>query len=245
MDRVSVIIPGRNEIYFQNTIDSILENATGDIEVIPVIDGYEPDPPLKITDNRVKPIFLKESIGQRAGYNLGVKHSTGKYVMKLDAHAMVSPGFDEVLKSHCPPKTTVLPEMRRLDPVKWKDKSRGKTHFMYFGLDVFCHYWKDYRKRDAAKVEYPEVLTGQGSCWFTTRAWNDYIGILDERLGSWGKVGIEISLKTWLCGGQQILNRKAWQAHWFRAGEGRFPYPFSGRQLGRAKDITFNDFYFF
>lgn len=47
-----------------------------------------------------------------------------------------------------------------------------------------------------------------------------------------------------MCGGQQILNRKAWQAHWFRAGEGRFPYPFSGRQLGRAKDITFNDFYF-
>jgi len=244
MDKVSIIIPGRCEKYFQPTIDSVLKNATGDIEVIPVIDGYVPDPPLVITDPRVKPIFLKDAIGQRAGYNLGVKESTGKYVMKLDAHAMVGPGFDEILKSHCPPKTVVLPEMRRLDVEKWKDKKRGKTHFMYFGLDVFCHYWKDYGKRPEAKVEYPEVLTGQGSCWFTTREWNDYIGILDERLGSWGKVGIEISLKTWLCGGSQIVNKNTWQAHWFRAGEGRFPYPFSGRQLGRAKDITFNEFYF-
>ena len=244
MDRVSVIIPGRNEIYFQNTIDSILENATGDIEVIPVIDGYKPDPPLIITDDRVKPVFLKEAIGQRAAYNLGVKNSTGKYVMKLDAHALVSPGFDEVLKSHCPPKTVVLPEMRRLDVKNWKDKPRGKTHFMYFGIDVFCHYWKDYRKREAAKVEYPEVLTGQGSCWFTTREWNDYIGLLDEELGSWGKVGIEISLKTWLCGGRQILNKNAWQAHWFRVGEGRFPYPLSGRQVGRAKNLTWNNFFF-
>ena len=244
MDRVSLIIPGRCEKYFQQTIDSALENATGDIEIIPVIDGYVPDPPLKITDNRVKPIFLKKSIGQRAAYNLGVKNSTGKYVMKIDAHAIVSPGFDEVLKSYCPEKTTVLPEMRRLDVEKWEYKPRGKTHFMYFAMDVFCHYWNDYRKRPEARVEYPEVLTGQGSCWFTTREWNDYIGLLDEALGSWGKVGIEVSLKTWLCGGRQIVNKEAWQAHWFRVGQGGFPYPMSGRQIGKARDFTWDNFFF-
>jgi glycosyltransferase involved in cell wall biosynthesis len=242
MGRVSVIIPGRNEIYFQQTIDSCLENATGDVEIIPVFDGYKPD--VKITDKRVRPLFLEESIGQRAAYNLGVKYSTGEYVMKLDAHAIPSPGYDEILQSHCPDDAVVLPEMRRLDVNKWEHKRKGKTHFMYFGLDVFCHYWRDYKKRPAAKVEYPEVLTGQGSCWFTTRKWNDYIGLLDESLGSWGKVGIEISLKTWLCGGQQILNKKAWQAHWFRAGEGRFPYPLSGRQVGKARDFTWNNFFF-
>lgn len=244
MHRTSIIIAGRCEQYFQATIDDVLNHAEGDIEIIPVIDGYEPNPPLKITDNRVKPIFLKKSIGQRAAYNLGIKQSTGEYVMKLDAHASVCQGFDRILKEHCPPKTTVLPEMRRLDVKKWEDKKRGKTHFMYFGLDVFCHYWKDYRKRDVAKIKYPEVLTGQGSCWFTTREWNDYIGLLDESLGSWGKVGIEVSLKTWLCGGQQIVNKGAWQAHWFRVGEGRFPYPLSGRQVGRARDFTWNNFFF-
>jgi len=244
MDRISVIIPGRCEQYFQQTIDSVLENATSDIEVIPIVDGYKPDPSLKINDERVKPIFLDKSIGQRAAYNLGVRKSIGKYVMKLDAHALLSPGFDETMKSHCPPKTIVLPEMRRLDVRKWEVKPRGRTHFMYFGLDVYCHFWSDYRKRDAAKIEYPEVLTGQGSCWFTTREWNDYIGLLDEGVGSWGKVGIEVSLRTWLCGGQQIVNKNAWQAHWFRRDDGGFTYPMDGRQVGRARDYTYNNYFF-
>jgi len=115
MDKVSVIIPGRNEVYFQPTIDSCLESAREDIEVIAIVDGYVPNPPLIARDSRVKIIQLETSIGQRAGYNLGVQKSTGKYVMKIDAHAKLSPGFDVALKSHCPDNTVVLPEMRRLD----------------------------------------------------------------------------------------------------------------------------------
>lgn len=244
MDRLSLIVPGRCEQYFQNTIDSALDNATGNIEVIAVIDGYIPDPPLIAKDSRVKLIQLEKSIGQRAAYNLGVKKSTGKFVMKIDAHAMLGPGFDEKLKASCPPKTIVLPEMRRLDVRKWECKPRGKTHFMYFGLDLYCHFWRDYRKREIAKIEYPAVMTGQGSCWFTSRAWNDHIGLLDESVGSWGNVGIEVSLRTWLCGGQQIVNRDAWQAHWFRRDDGGFTYPMDGRQVARAHRYTWKNYYF-
>ena len=244
MGKVSVIIPGRCEKYFQNTIDSVLENATGDIEVIPVIDGYVPDPPLTLDDPRINPIFLKDPIGQRAAYNLGVEKSVGEYVMKLDAHALPSPGFDETLKSHCPVKGVVLPEMRRLDAKKWESKPRGKTHFMYFGLDLYCHFWREYRKRPEAQVDYPEVMTGQGSCWFTRRYWNDYIGLLDENVGSWGNVGIEVSLRTWLCGGNQIVNKNAWQAHFFRKDEGGFPYPMNGRKVGKAHRYTWDNYYF-
>lgn len=244
MAKVSVIIPGRCEQYFQRTIDSVLEAATGDVEVVAVVDGYVPDPPLQATDGRVRIIQLDESIGQRAAYNLGVRESSGKYVMKLDAHAMVSPGFDEVLQSHCPEDAVVLPEMRRLDPRKWIIKPRGKTRFMFFGLDLYCHFWNDYRKREAAKVEYPEVMTGQGSCWFTTRTWNDHIGLLNEDAGSWGNVGIEISLRTWLCGGTQIVNPAAWQAHWFRRDDGGFTYPMTGRDVARAHKYTWDNYYF-
>jgi len=244
--RVSVIIPGRTELYFQETIDSALERATGDVEVIAIVDCDEPpDKPLgKQADPRVKLIKLDKAIGQRAAYNLGVRESSGEYVMKIDAHALMSPGYDEVLKAYCPPKTTVLPEMRRLNVHEWGHKPRGKTWFMYFALDMYCYYWRDYRKRPEAKVEYPEVMTGQGSCWFTTREWNDYIGLLDERVGSWGNVGIEVSLRTWLCGGSLIVNRKAWQAHWFRKDEGGFPYPMNGRHVARAHKYTRENYYF-
>ncbi len=234
--RLSAIVPGRCEKYFQQTIDSAIEMATGDIEVVAVVDGYVPDPPLVAKDDRVKIISLEKAIGQRAAYNLGVRESTGEYVMKIDAHALLSRGYDVELKSHCPPKTVVLPEMRRLNVHEWKDKPRGKTHFMYFGTDLYCHYWKGYRKRPGTNVDYPEVMTGQGSCWFTTREWNDYIGLLDEGVGSWGNVGIEISLRTWLCGGSQIVNKKVWQAHWFRRDEVGVPYPMSGRRVAKAAD---------
>jgi len=241
---VSIVVPGRCEPYFQNTVDSVLKSATGDIEVIAVVDGPGQNPPVVSSDPRVKVINLEKSIGQRGAYNLGVKESTGEYVMKIDAHALLSKGFDETLKAHCPEKTVVLPEMRRLNVHEWRPKLRGKTYFMHFGLDCYCHYWRDYRKRPEAKQEYPEVMTGQGSCWFTTRKWNDYIGLLDERVGSWGNVGIEISLRAWLCGESQIVNKKAWQAHWFRKDEGGFTYPMDGRQVAKAHRFTRENYYF-
>ena len=244
MAKVSVIIAGRTEQYFQRTVEAVLEAATGDVEVIAVVDGDEAEPKVHSDDPRVKIIRLEKSIGQRAAYNLGVRESSGKYVMKIDAHCMLGKGFDEILQSHCPPKTVVLPEMRRLDPRAWKDKERGKTLFMFFGLDLYCHFWPEYRKRPESQDEYPEVMTGQGSCWFTTREWNDYIGLLDEGVGSWGNVGIEISLRTWLCGGSQIVNPKTWQAHWFRRDDGGFTYPMDGRAVAKAHNYTWENYYF-
>ena len=44
--KLSVIIPCHKDPYLQKTIDSLLENATGEIEVIAVLDGYWADPPL-------------------------------------------------------------------------------------------------------------------------------------------------------------------------------------------------------
>jgi hypothetical protein len=115
---------------------------------------------------------------------------------------------------------------------------------MHFGLDLYCHFWRHYRHRPEAQTEYPEVMTGQGSCWFCRREWSDHIGLLDERVGSWGNVGIEVSLRTWLCGGSQIVNKRAWQAHWFRRDEGGFPDSLSGRDVGRAHRFTRENYYF-
>lgn len=255
-DLVSLIIPSRCEKYLQPTIDTAIENARGNIEIIPVIDGqyekgkdgYDPKDylPLKQHPN-VKPIYLNDSIGQRAGYNLGVKHSNGNYIIKIDGHCILCPEWDTILveqiKQHdfC---TTIIPEMRRLDVEKWEFKPRGVSHFMYFGTDLFCHYWREYKKRPESKDDLVEVLTGQGSCWFIRREWHDYIGGLDERCGSWGKVGIEISLKTWLLGGKQLVSKKAWQAHYFRVHEGGFPYSISGRKIRKAKEYAFKNWYF-
>lgn len=243
MSRVSVIIPGRCEEYFQQTIDSCLGNARGDIEIIPIIDGYVPDPSLKIEDDRVKPIFLDEPLGQRGAYNLGVQQSTGDYIMKIDAHALPSVGYDVALAETCPEKGTVIPTMSRLDKHTWTKKPRGDTYFMFFGKDCYTHFWREYRHRPESKGNLVETMANQGSCWFWSRKWNDYVEGLDEKCGSWGMVGIEVTLKTWLCGGVHLVNKKVWQAHWFRRKDGGFTYPMSGRKVAKAHNYCRNNWF--
>ena len=39
--RLSIIIPARNEVYLNRTIKDLQDKATGDIEIIVVLDGYD------------------------------------------------------------------------------------------------------------------------------------------------------------------------------------------------------------
>jgi glycosyltransferase involved in cell wall biosynthesis len=116
---LSVIIPSRNEIFLQKTIENILENIEADTEVIAICDGYLPSPPLN--DNpRVRVIYHNESIGQRAATNEGARVSDAKYIMKIDAHCAVGKGFDRILMADCQPDWTMIPMMWNLHAFDWK-----------------------------------------------------------------------------------------------------------------------------
>ena len=59
MSRVSIILPSRNERFLPRTVQDLLDKAKGDIEVIPVLDGYDQPKP-SFTDPRVKPVRLED-----------------------------------------------------------------------------------------------------------------------------------------------------------------------------------------
>lgn len=67
---VSVIIPSYKDQYLPKTIDSLLENARGEIEVIVVLDGYWTK--LK-DDSRVRIVHLGKNRGMR-GAKIGRAH---------------------------------------------------------------------------------------------------------------------------------------------------------------------------
>ena len=46
-EKVSVVIPARNEQYLQKTVDDVFAKSRGDIEVIVVLENYWPIPSLK------------------------------------------------------------------------------------------------------------------------------------------------------------------------------------------------------
>src|SRR3989304_6240457 len=90
---LSILIPSRNEEFLGRTIQDILENMEGNTEIIAILDGYLPNPPLR-PDPRVTVIYNPVSVGQRAAANQAAKLAKGKYLMKVDAHCAFDKGFD-------------------------------------------------------------------------------------------------------------------------------------------------------
>lgn len=110
---LSVLIPARNEAFLKNTIDDILANRRAKTEIIVVLDGAWPLEPIPDHPD-VTLIYHQESIGQRAACNEAVRVSNSKYIMKLDAHTGVAPGFDVELINASQPDLTQIPRMYNL-----------------------------------------------------------------------------------------------------------------------------------
>jgi glycosyltransferase involved in cell wall biosynthesis len=239
---LSVIIPARNEIYLQKTIDNILENIEGDTEIIAVLDGYWADPPIK-DHPRVKLIHHSEAIGQRQSINEAMKIARGKFMMKLDAHCAVDKGFDVKLAENCEYDWTVVPRMYNLDIETWEPKHRKRTDYMHIGWndkdEIRSLYYTgdEYRRQHRKKEMIDDTMTCMGPGWFmhTDRFWE--LGGCDENHGSWGQQGMEVALKAWLSGGSLKVNKNTWFAHWFRGHIG-FPYKLSGRAVKNARDYS-------
>ena len=125
--KLSIIIPSRKELFLNETIKDVLKNATGDVEIFPILDGYEPDE--LVEDPRVKYIRLPEQsyMQKRHGINAGVAMASGKYVMSLDAHCLVAKGFDEVLIKYHQDNWVQIPRRHRLDAENWCIQKQSDT----------------------------------------------------------------------------------------------------------------------
>lgn len=251
-NKVSFLIPSRNEIYLEATIKNILKNCQGDIEIIAVLDGYKPNPPIKINDDRVLFLYYENPIGQRAAINEAAKIATGNFVCKLDAHCAIDEGFDIKLTANCEHDWTVIPRMRNLDPETFMPRyfddnetawRRGKIiDYMYIGLvdgELRTQYYPHRISREMRKERehllIDETMSCQGCCFFMhkDRFWE--LGGCDENHGSWGNQGIEVALKAWLSGGKLMVNKNTWFAHLWRKES---PYHLSGRQVNYARNYS-------
>ena len=267
---LSVIIAARNEEFLKQTVENVLANIEAETEIIVILDGYWPDPPLKQHD-RVTVIHHENSIGQRAAVNEGAKLSEAKYIMKLDAHCAVGPGFDKILMENCEHDWTVVPRMYNLhafdwkckrcghrtyqakgEPkrcekcnsryskkhIVWKEKTNPTSDYMLFDENLKFGYWREFKKRPEAQGDVTDLMSFIGACWFMERSRYWEIGGLDEKHGSWGQVGTEMSCKSWLSGGRLVVCKKTWFAHMFRTNRAvgfGFPYKISGKQVGHAR----------
>lgn len=125
---LSVIIPGRCEMFFSKTVEDVLSKARGDTEVIAVIDGPWPEPPI-YDHPRLKIIRHTTPVGQRAATNDGVKLSRAKYIAKLDAHCSVSEGFDVAILEDMTRYRCIIPSQYNLHAFDWVCTSCGERTY--------------------------------------------------------------------------------------------------------------------
>lgn len=224
---LSVIIPSYKEPLLPETVDSLLQNAEGDMEILVVIDGNWLTTPVK-TDSRVKVLYLENHLGMRAAINAGLALAKGDFIMKIDAHCMVGQGFDRIMSLECAGNWLLIPRRYSLDEVGWKrDESRPIRDYHYIGFPEKSKYYghtlsignwshMTHARRDPA-YDIDDVMTLQGSCWFANRKYfMEHVGLLDDRTETYGSFAgdqQEIGLKYWLGGGENKVIKKTWYAH--------------------------------
>jgi len=226
MARVSIIIPSRNEQFLPNTIDDLLTKATGDVEVIGVLDGYWPDPPLPNHD-RLTLIHRSKSRGMRDAINSAAAIATGQYLLKADAHCMFGQGYDEILQADCDENWVAVPTRKRLDAENWCIQNVGKPDIDYLylsypddpndfgGPGLNGKLWKQKNQDESLRGDLvTDLMSAQGSCWFMHRDYFYKLELLDDaNYGTFANEFQEIGLKCWLSGGHVVRNKKTWYAH--------------------------------
>jgi len=236
---VSVVIPSRSERFLAPTVEDVLGKSAGPVEVIVVLDGYWPDPPLR-DDKRLVILHRGAPQGMRPGINAAVAVAQGDYLMKLDAHCMVDEGFDEKLQVECADDWIVVPRRHRLDAENWCLQDVGKppidAHYLSYPFerdnDTSCGLhgtvWTQ-RARERSEVLLDDEMSSQGSCWFMSRTHWDRLGEMEiDRYGNFIQEFQELGLKTWLGGGAVKTNKRTWYAHLHKGAKHGRGYSLSG-----------------
>lgn len=129
--------------------------------------------------------------------------------------------------------------------IVWVGKHNPQSTSFCFDSSPHFQYFEDYKHRpkyaeDKKQKGLTETMSLQGSCWMLTREKYWELNICDEKFGSWGSQGIEVASKTWLSGGQVLVNHNTWYAHMFRTqgGDFGFPYPISGKDQKKAQNYA-------
>jgi glycosyltransferase involved in cell wall biosynthesis len=213
---LSVIIPSYKDPYLHKTIDSILENATGEIEIIPVLDGYWPDTPIK--DNpRINVVHVGRNRGMRGAINTGVKLAKGEYIMRTDEHCMFAKGFDEAITSVIKPNEIMTATRYFLDPKEWK--VMDLPPYIYEKLKIRDGKFEGQRwpsrDKERAAIMVDETMAMQGSFWIMPKKWWDEV-IGELQIDGYGPLiqdSHEMVFKTWKAGGRLMVNKNTWFAH--------------------------------
>lgn len=208
--RFSIVIPTLNEgDLLRMTVDSIRDQTRHpDWEVLVIDDGSTDGStaPFREGDERVR-VIDGNGVGVARARNLGARHATGEYVVFLDAHCRVSPGWlDAFAETLATPDVGLTgPTFTRLEAPEprgcgmvWKDATLDPNWY------------------ELASEHPYEVPLTTGACQAFRRETFEKLGRYEDGFTRWGFEDVEICLRAWVLGYRVVVSPAAVVAHYFR-----------------------------
>ncbi|KAL3832393.1 hypothetical protein ACJMK2_024040 [Sinanodonta woodiana] len=183
-------------------------------------------------DGVVRVVRTKERSGLIRARLAGAKAATGDVLIFLDSHCEAGPGWLEPLLARIKEdRTTVLcPEIDNID----KDTLYigGTGSFSVGGFWWSLHFsWRPIpeheKKRRKSSVDPIRSPTMAGGLFAADREYFFEIGAYDPGMDVWGGENLEISFRTWMCGGKLEFIPCSRVGHIFRSSH---PYTFPGKK---------------
>ena len=267
---ISILIPARNEMFVADTVRDILRNKRGNTEVIVGLDGQwaepgipdHPDVRVVYVSESIGQRAMTNRLCRLSSAKWVIKCDAHcAFDEGFDVKLLETPGLQD--------DWTLVPTMKNLHAFDWvcpsghrryqgpsgecKDcgkpterdvvwvaKDSPKSNSYRFDRTLHFQYFGEFNKRPEGQGEVTPTMSLQGSFFMLARAKYWELNICDEGHGSWGQQGVEVACKTWLSGGQVMVNQKTWYAHMFRTqgGDFGFPYEISNRQVEHARKYS-------
>lgn len=215
---LSVVIPARDEsaFFIRNTIKFLVMHTPKHIlkEII-IVDDASLVPISTLLLETEYPTVSVVRQDRRKGLISakidGAIAASGNFLMFLDAHCRVTPGYAELLlakaaKLHY--NDIIVPVVVDVDAKTFELTNKGGSRMM-FDWSFDFHWIPD---SDADPDDAVPVTAG-GIFLISTKGFLE--GTYDSNMHEWGGENIEQSLRTWMCGGRIFLERSVHIGHVF------------------------------
>ncbi|XP_047102567.1 polypeptide N-acetylgalactosaminyltransferase 16-like isoform X1 [Schistocerca piceifrons] len=230
----SVVISFHNEARsaLLRTVVSIINRTPAELlEEILLVDDFsdnEEDGTLLEAIPKVRVIRNTVREGLIRSRNIGASEARGNYLVFLDSHCEVNTGWLEPLLNRLSqnPLLVASPVIDVINQDTFEYHSSSSQ--LKGGFDWSLHFkWlplsneeKESKKDPSEPFTSPTIA---GGLFLISKDWFHQLGAFDPGLEIWGAESLEISLKTWLCGGRLEIIPCSRVGHVFRK---KHPYSF-------------------
>ncbi|KAL7673840.1 hypothetical protein ACOME3_000120 [Neoechinorhynchus agilis] len=263
--RISVIIIFYNEAWSSllRTVHTVIERSPvyllEDIVLVDDCSVFDHlGEPLRdyITNNftpgQVKLIRNTKREGLIRSRLVGMDHASGNTLVFLDSHCEATKGWLEALIAPIEenPKTAAVPIIETINDSDMRLSGTRIESVQVGGFDwgLIFRWFVPSKERLKSRKDSTEPLetpTMAGGLFAIDRKWFEDLGRYDPGMEIWGGENLELSFKTWMCGGRVVTALCSHVGHIFRK---RSPYTWGTKKnilphnLGRLAKVWLDDY---